>query len=72
MAADAEQDGVARWASENDSRITRFSVAKGGCLDELTQLFNILMSHLRFAEPRSERPAFVAQLAEKDTCHDVA
>jgi len=65
MVTDAEKDGVARWASKNDSRITRVgSIMRASRFDELPQLFNVLKGDMSFVGPRPERPEFVARLAD--------
>jgi sugar transferase (PEP-CTERM system associated) len=63
MRIDAEKDGVAKWASKNDPRITRVgSFMRKTRIDELPQLFSVLMGEMSLVGPRPERPTFVDQL----------
>lgn len=66
MRTDAERDGVARWASQNDDRVTRVGrFIRKVRLDELPQLWNVLKGEMSLIGPRPERPQFVADLATK-------
>jgi sugar transferase (PEP-CTERM system associated) len=72
MCSDAERDGVARWATSNDSRVTRVGrFIRKTRIDELPQLFNVLKGEMSFVGPRPERPVFVAKLAEDLAFYDV-
>ncbi|MBE6985710.1 MAG: sugar transferase [Ruminococcaceae bacterium] len=58
MRADAEKDGI-QWAATDDPRITRFGkILRATRMDELPQMWNILIGQMSFVGPRPERPEF--------------
>jgi sugar transferase (PEP-CTERM system associated) len=62
MRLDAEKNG-AQMASENDDRTTRIGkFIRKYRIDELPQIYNVMLGEMGFVGPRPERPEFVQQL----------
>lgn len=65
MGIDAESHGAV-WASREDPRVTRVgSFIRKVRIDELPQIFNVLVGNMAFVGPRPERPVFVESLSQK-------
>lgn len=72
MKIDAERDGIARWATANDVRVTRIGRwLRKLRIDELPQLFTVLSGEMSLVGPRPERPSFVSQLRDEIRFYDV-
>jgi lipopolysaccharide/colanic/teichoic acid biosynthesis glycosyltransferase len=60
MRQDAEADGIARLAQENDPRVTRVgNILRKTRLDEFPQFFNVLRGEMSLVGPRAEREELV-------------
>lgn len=72
MRVDAEKDGVARLAAENDDRITPVGkFIRAVRIDELPQLINVLKGDMSIVGPRPERPEIAAQYAKEIPAFDL-
>lgn len=66
MIQNAEKDGKARLASENDDRILPVGkFLRATRLDELPQLINILKGEMSVVGPRPERPELAREIEEE-------
>ena len=66
MRVDAEKNGKAQFAKENDDRITKVGkVIRSLRFDELPQVINILKGDMSLVGPRPERPEIAKSIYEK-------
>jgi lipopolysaccharide/colanic/teichoic acid biosynthesis glycosyltransferase len=62
MRPDAEKEGAPGWTRPGDPRRTGAgAVLRTLSLDELPQLWNVLLGHMSLVGPRPERPVYVSQ-----------
>ncbi len=66
MRTDAEEETGPVWASKDDPRRTWVGrILRRLSLDELPQLWNILVGEMSLVGPRAERPNFVLEFAQR-------
>ncbi|HEX7071111.1 MAG TPA: sugar transferase, partial [Rhodothermales bacterium] len=65
MRVDAERHSGAVWAQENDPRVTTLGkYLRILRLDEIPQLWNVVLGDMNLVGPRPERPSIAARLRE--------
>ena len=71
MKVNAEENGIELLQSENDPRITRIGrILRMHHLDELPQLFNVLIGDMSFVGYRPERQHYINQIMQQDARYE--
>ncbi len=71
MVANAEEKGV-QYAKLQDVRVTKFGrFLRKTRIDEIPQLYNVIIGNMSIIGPRPERPFFVEQLKEKIPFYEI-
>ncbi|WP_246036978.1 TIGR03013 family XrtA/PEP-CTERM system glycosyltransferase [Thalassotalea litorea] len=64
MKVDAERHGI-KWSSAEDDRVTKVGrFIRKYRIDELPQIYNVIVGDMGFVGPRPERPEFVSHLQQ--------
>jgi len=71
MKVNAEENGIELLQRENDPRITRIGrILRRHHLDELPQLFNVLIGDMSFVGYRPERQHYINQIMQQDARYE--
>lgn len=71
MNIDAEKYTGPMWAKEDDPRLIKFGkIIRRTHIDELPQLYNVLIGDMSIVGPRPERPELVEKLKEQITDYE--
>ena len=66
MEVQSESKEKKAWTTSNDPRVTKIGrIIRKTSIDELPQLFNVLMGDMSLVGPRPERPYFVEKFKEE-------